>query len=135
MTAMKGEIEAKVYYEDTDALGMVYYANYFKYYERGRTELFGEHGHAVADLNAAGVYVVVYHVDATFRRAPRLGERLRVTTELRLPFESPYRLNLDQAIYRGQELLNKAKVQLVCVNADGAIQEFPAELLELQASN
>jgi tol-pal system-associated acyl-CoA thioesterase len=127
---MKGEIETKVYYEDTDALGTVYYANYFKYYERGRTELFGEHGHAVQDLNASGFNVLVYRVEATFRRAARLGDRLRVITELK-PVESVYRLNLDQAIYRGEELINQAKVQLVCVNATGALQEFPAALRKL----
>lgn len=127
---MKGEIEAKVYYEDTDALGTVYYANYLKYYERGRTELFGAHGHAVQDLNESGYYILVYRIDATFRRVARLGDRLRVITELK-SFESPYRLNLEQTIYRADDLINRADVQLVCVDATGALQEFPAALLEL----
>jgi tol-pal system-associated acyl-CoA thioesterase len=127
---MKGEIGIKVYYEDTDALGTVYYANYFRYYERGRTELFADHGHAVEVLNARGVNVLVYHVEATFRRAGRLGDRLRVTTEIQAS-NSPYRINLRQAIYRGDELINQADVQLVCVDEKGALREFPEELRRL----
>lgn len=127
---MKGEIGIKVYYEDTDALGTVYYANYFRYYERGRTELFADHGHAVEELNARGVNVLVYHVEATFRRAGRLGDRLRVTTEMQAS-NSPYRINLRQAIYRGDELINQADVQLVCVDEKGALREFPEELRRL----
>jgi len=127
---MKGEIGIKVYYEDTDALGTVYYANYFRYYERGRTELFADHGHAVEVLNARGVNVLVYHVEATFRRAGRLGDRLRVTTEIQAS-NSPYRINLRQAIYRDDELINQADVQLVCVDEKGALREFPEELRRL----
>lgn len=124
---MKGEIDIKVYYEDTDALGTVYYANYFRYYERGRTELFADHGYAVEDLNARGVNVLVYHVEATFRRSGRLGDRLRVTTEMQAS-DSPYRLKLRQVIHRGEELINQADVQLVCVDANGTLREFPEEL-------
>jgi len=127
---MKGEIDIKVYYEDTDALGTVYYANYFRYYERGRTELFADHGHAVEDLNAQGVNVLVYHVEATFRRSGRLGDRLRVTTEMQAS-DSKYRLKLRQVIHRGDELINQADVQLVCVDANGTLREFPKELRQL----
>ena len=127
---MKGEIAIKVYYEDTDALGTVYYANYLRYYERGRTELFADHGHAVEDLNARGVNILVYHFEATFRRAGRLGDRLRVITEMQ-DSDSPYRIRLGQSIHRGDELINQAGVQLVCVDASGTLREFPDELRRL----
>ncbi len=127
---MKSELNIKVYYEDTDALGTVYYANYFRYYERGRTELFADHGHAVEDLNARGVNILVYEVTAKFRRAGRLGDRLRVITELQ-DSDSPYRINLGQSIHRGDELINRANVQLVCVDGSGALREFPDELRRL----
>ncbi len=127
---MKGELSIKVYYEDTDALGTVYYANYFRYYERGRTELFADRGHAVEDLNARGVNILVYEVTAKFRRAGRLGDRLRVITEMQ-DSDSPYRINLGQSIHRGDELINRADVQLVCVDERGALREFPDELRQL----
>ena len=83
------------------------------------------------DLNAAGYNILVYKVEATFRRAARLGDRLRVSTELELPVESPYRLSMKQSIHRGEELVNQALVQLVCVDEGGALQPFPEEILRL----
>lgn len=60
----------------------------------------------------------------------RLGDRLCVTTEMQVS-DSPYRLKLRQVIYRGDELINQADVQLVCVDANGTLREFPEELRQL----
>jgi acyl-CoA thioester hydrolase len=53
-------VSFKVYYEDTDSLGVVYYANYFKFMERGRSEFLGAYGRSVAEWNADGVLLVVH---------------------------------------------------------------------------
>jgi acyl-CoA thioesterase FadM len=84
----------------------------------------GEARHAVEDLNARGVNVLVYRVEATFRRAGRLGDKLRVTTEMQAS-DSPYRIKLPQVIFRGDELVNQAEVQPVCDDANGTLREFP----------
>ena len=57
---MEQRVSFKVYYEDTDSLGVVYYANYFKFMERGRTEFVGAHGRSVAQWNAEGVLCLLY---------------------------------------------------------------------------
>ena len=72
-----------VYYEDTDAAGVVYYANYLKFMERARTEWLGSLGFAVADFEAAhGVVFVVHRMEIDYRLPGRLGDRLEATLDL-----------------------------------------------------
>ena len=126
-TVVQHNIEVKVYYEDTDSLGVVYYANYFRYYERGRSEYFEALGRGVREWNEAGYNVAVFKVAATFHQPARLGERLRVQSEL-VPL-SPFRLQMDQKIFRGDTLINEAKVQLVCLDQAMEVREFPEEMI------
>ena len=72
----------KVYYEDTDAGGVVYYANYLRFMERARTEYLAELGVSVSELHDQGRLLVVTHVDISYRHPARLGENLEVTTEV-----------------------------------------------------
>src|SRR2546426_3961072 len=88
--AMEHRVSYKVYYEDTDSLGVVYYANYLKYLERGRTEFVGSLGRDVRDWNADGYYFVVYAMTIRFRKAAELGDRVEVVSafELRSAFRA-----------------------------------------------
>jgi tol-pal system-associated acyl-CoA thioesterase len=113
----------RVYYEDTDSLGVVYYANYFRFFERGRTEYLAARGHEVAALNATGIVVAVHAVTAKFRRSARLGETIDVVTSFSV--ESPYRGRFDQRIERGGELLVEASVDVVCTTSDQQLIELP----------
>lgn len=124
----RGRIPLKVYYEDTDCLGVVYYANYLKYFERGRSELFAAGGRPIAEWNRLGFVVAVYRVDVTFRAPARLGDELEVITE-RISGGSAYRLKLRQRVLRGEDVLTEATVDLVCLDQDFELREFPAEML------
>lgn len=128
----RGSIRVKVYYEDTDCLGVVYYANYLKYFERGRSELFAAAGRPIAEWNRLGFLVAVYKVDVTFRAPARLGDELEVVTE-RLPGGSAYRLKLRQRVLRDGEVITEAEVHLVCLDESFELREFPDEMLELPA--
>src|SRR5512134_3434009 len=75
---MEHRVAYKVYYEDTDCLGIVYYANYLKFMERGRTEFLAARGKSVADWNREGYLLVVRSVQATYRLAATLGDMLDV---------------------------------------------------------
>jgi acyl-CoA thioesterase FadM len=77
MNAKAGRFEVKVYYEDVDSLSVVYYANYLKYLERGRSEFFADAGFAPWSLNDQGVLVAVYKADLTFSCGPRSERRPR----------------------------------------------------------
>jgi tol-pal system-associated acyl-CoA thioesterase len=126
------EIEVKVYYEDTDCLGVVYHANYLKYFERARTELVGELGKSIDQWNAEGFNFVVFKMDITWHKPGKLNDRLRVVTE-RVPHRSGFRFVLDQKIFRAEELLVEAEVHVVCVDANMQLRRIPDELLLSEA--
>jgi acyl-CoA thioester hydrolase len=73
-------MEIKIYYEDTDCGGVVYYANYLKYFERARTEYLESRGWSVASLMDQGTVFVVVHAEADYRSPARYGETLVVET-------------------------------------------------------
>ncbi|MBI3355674.1 MAG: YbgC/FadM family acyl-CoA thioesterase [Nitrospirae bacterium] len=75
-------MEVKIYYEDTDCGGVVYYANYLKYFERARTEYFEARGQSVAALSEQGTVFVVVHAEVDYRSPSRYGETLVIETSL-----------------------------------------------------
>ena len=127
---MEGRIPVRIYYEDTDSLGVVYYANYLKYFERGRSELIETIGStdSIATWNAEGYKFVVFKMTVTFHKPGRLGDRCEVATKV-LPTSTPVRMRMDQRLFRDGELLTEAEVQLVCLDADFEVCEFPEVLL------
>ena len=104
----------RVYYEDTDAAGIVYYANYLKYMERARTEWLTALGFDLAEVERAhGVVFVVHRVEIEFSAPAQLSDRLDVTLTLRELRRA--RLVADQAVLRGAQTLTDARVTLVCL--------------------
>ena len=73
-------MEIKIYYEDIDCGGVVYYANYLKYFERARTQYLEERGLSVAGLMNEGTVFVVVHAEADYRSPARYGETLVIET-------------------------------------------------------
>ncbi len=128
VTPVEKRVSYRVYYEDTDSLGVVYYANYFKFMERGRSEFFSGEGRSIADWNATGYLIVVHSVQATFKRPAVLGDFVDVVTSFSLP--SVYRGRFHQRIERAGELLVDGTVDVVCLNRDQNLVEFPTEMAE-----
>lgn len=126
---MDHRVSFKVYYEDTDCLGIVYYANYLKFMERGRTEFLAAHGKSVADWNKEGYLLVVHSVQATFRRAATLGDLLDVVSSFAL--SSRYRGVFRQRIERHGDLVVDAEIEIVCLDTDQQLVSFPADLQAL----
>lgn len=118
-----------VYYEDTDCLQVVYYANYFKYFERGRTEFLAASGHQVAALNAAGLSLVVSSAAARFKAPARLGDQIDVVSTFALA--SPYRGVFSQRIERSGKLLVTGTIDIVCLNAAGSLIRLPDSIAGL----
>ena len=117
----------RVYYEDTDLAGIVYYANYLKFIERGRSEWVRALGIDQAALRAnEGVVFAVRRVEADYLRPARFGDDLTVTTSL--VETGGARIVLTQEIWRGQERLFEAKVVLVCLTDNGQAARVPAEV-------
>ena len=117
----------RVYYEDTDAGGIVYHANYLKFCERARSEWVRGLGIDQRALKAGrGLIIVVRRMEVDFLRPALYDDALTVTTQLRLLGGA--RIELDQAVLRGAETLFTAAVTLVCVGADGRAARLPDDL-------
>ena len=116
----------QIYYEDTDHSGLVYHANYLKYFERAREHLLGS-DELVRLLSEEGLGFVVYKCELTFRQGAVFGDRLEIRTTPRL--ESAFRVVFQQDVHRGAELLVNGVVQMVCVNADTKLVPIPAGVL------
>jgi len=122
---MEQRVSYKVYYEDTDSLGVVYYANYLKYLERGRTEYVGQvSGRDIRRWNDDGYYFVVYAMNIKFKKAAELGDVIEVVTTVNSA--SAYRGVFKQRIERAGEVIVEADVEIVCLDKSRTIREFPA---------
>ena len=126
MTAHAGRLVVRVYYEDVDSLSVVYYANYLKYLERGRSEFFADAGFAPWSLNEQGVLAAVYKADLTFLAPARLGDTCEVVTTVAT--HTPLRVVLDQQIVRGEKRLVKATITLVFLDRHLKLQEAPEDI-------
>lgn len=130
MSSLPHSLPVRVYYEDTDLAGIVYYANYLKFIERGRSEWVRARGVDQMELRARhGIVFAVRRVEADYLRPALFGEDLTVTTELNALGGA--RIVLDQAVLRGTETLFQARVTLVCLTAAGQAARLPAEIRAL----
>ena len=121
------QFRIRVYYEDTDLAGIVYYANYLKFIERARSEWIASLGVDQMALRASeGVVFAVRRVEADYLRPGKFGDDLMVETSLQSIGGA--RLVLEQVILRGGERLFVAVVTLVCLTDDGNAARMPAAL-------
>lgn len=110
-------IPVRIYYEDTDAAGVVYYANYLKFFERCRTEWMRTIGHGQSDLaRDEGVIFVVRAVSCEYLRPARLDDQLTVGLEVEKLGRA--QVVFRQHVRRGEEELVTGTVQIVCVNVE-----------------
>lgn len=123
----------RIYYEDTDAGGVVYYANYLKFAERARTEMLRGLGVDQRDLlEKAGIAFVVRRAEMDLKSPARLDDELTVHTHIEAI--KPASLIMKQRIVRGEDELSVISVKIACVTA-GANNIFkptplPKDLLE-----
>jgi len=136
MAAMNHSLPVRVYYEDTDLAGIVYYANYLKFIERARTEWVRGLGIDQTRLKAEdGIVFAVRRVEADYLKPGRFDDLLTVVTTL--DGVTGARLVLKQDVQRGDEPLFRAVVTIVAHSEGGAPARLPAELrrqLESQLS-
>jgi acyl-CoA thioester hydrolase len=111
-------LPVRVYFQDTDAGGVVYHASYVNFMERARTEWLRTHGYSNAGLmKEFGVVFVVRSLKLDYLKPALLDDLLEVTAQIKEIGRS--RLNLLQSVLRGDELLTEAEVHLVCVSLEG----------------
>lgn len=118
-----------IYYEDTDLSGVVYHANYLKYFERAREHLLGVE-ELVRLWEDDGIGFVVYKCSMKFREGARFGDRVQVRTTVRK--DSAYRLVFVQQIWRpeGKQPMVDGLVELACVDRDAKLIPLPQLVLD-----
>ena len=116
----------RVYYEDTDLAGLVYYANYLKFIERARTEWVRSLGVNQTALKAEGLVFAVRRLEADYLKPAHFDDELQVnTSDIGV---TGARITLEQTVLRGAERLFVAQVTLVCLTDTGHPARIPATL-------
>jgi len=124
---MTHKFTCRVYYEDTDLAGIVYYANYLKFIERARTELVAGLGIDQMALKASlGLVFAVRRVEADYLMPAEFGDDLVVETALETVTAA--RIVLAQTVRRGAERLFDSRITLVCLHESGKPARIPAEI-------
>lgn len=126
----KYSYKTKVYYEDTDVGGIVYYANYLKFIERARTEMIYQQlslSHKQLKNNHNAIFVV-RSCNVKYIKSANFEDELEINTSITK--KTPVRLNLVQEVKRDEEILVVAEVELAVIDSKGSVRKLPLNLLE-----
>lgn len=124
-------LPVRIYYEDTDFTGVVYHANYLRYFERGRSDFFrlvGISHSALLDLPEPTAFTII-RIELDYKRAARVDDALVVRTTYD-DVKGP-RLLVSQRITRGDDLIAAAQVQAVCIDMQGRARRPPPGMVDL----
>ena len=117
------EIEIRVRYQETDPMGFLHHANYFTYFEIGRTELLRAAGGNYRKMEHEGLFVVVVKAECRFRRPARYDDLLKIrTTVARVTF---VKIEHEYQVFRDGEQLAVGRVTLAVVDRDGKVRRVP----------
>lgn len=123
---MSHEFEVRVFYEDTDMAGIVYYANYLRYIERARSDIVEILGVDQRRMREDDLVFVVTRVEADYLGVARFGDRLSVRTTHH--GQGAVRWVFDQEVLREGAVIFRAKVTAVCMTTAGKPVRLPAKL-------
>ena len=125
----RNTFQCRVYYEDTDLAGIVYYANYLKFIERARSEWVRNIG---LDQNVlrkdCGIVFAVRKVDAEYLKQAKFDDLLTIFTEVKS--KTRVRLKLNQDIYRNNDHIFKAVLDVVCLDMSGVLVKLPKVIFD-----
>ena len=114
----------KVYYEDTDAGGIVYYANYLKFLERARSEAIYSMGLTNKKLlNDNGTIIIVKSCKIEYKKSAKFEDSLEIISKIKTIGKSSF--TMDQMIKRKEEVISESEIVLVTVNAEGKPIRIP----------
>ena len=117
------EIEIRVRYQETDPMGLLHHANYFTYFEMGRTELLRAAGGNYRRMEQEGLFVVVVKAECRFRRPARYDDLLRVRTSIARVTLA--KIEHEYQVFRGVEQLAVGRVTLAVVDREGKARRVP----------
>jgi len=122
------KFKTKVYYEDTDSGGVVYYANYLKFIERARTNLIQELGFSLRSLSEKyDCHFVVKNIECNYILISKLEDELSIQTKFIEIKKASFKL--EQIIYREDKAIFHSKVLMVNINSIGKPSKIPNPLI------
>jgi acyl-CoA thioester hydrolase len=122
--------KSKVYYEDTDSGGVVYYANYLKFIERARTNLIQELGFSLKSLSEKyDCHFVVKNIHCNYIQSAKLEDELIIQTKFTEIKKASFKLS--QNIFKYDKLIFESKVLMVNINSSGKPIKIPDSLMSL----
>lgn len=126
-------IEKKIYYHDTDAGGVVYYANYLKHLEEARFEFCLSKGVDMVQSAKAGAIFPIVHLEIDYKSPARYGDTIKVFTLIeKIGFSS---IHFTHEVKRGDTTLIKAKTISACVNEKLKPQPIPEKIKQALSKN
>ncbi len=125
------EIQIRVRYNETDPMGYVHHANYFTYFEMGRTELLRESGGNYRQMEEDGLLVVVVKAQCRYHQPARYDDVLTIRT--RVTRVSAAKIEHEYNVEREGERLADAQITLAIVNSEGVVQRVPSWLADTKA--
>ena len=120
----------RVYYDDTDAGGVVYYGNYLKYFERARTDLIEALGFSVKDYQDEGIWFTVVHAEIDYRSPATYNDTLGITTRVEEVKRVRFRVSHEVRRQATGELLVTGATTLACVDSTMRPRALPTELAD-----
>jgi acyl-CoA thioester hydrolase len=128
-TTLIRRTHVRVRYAETDCMGVVYYANYFVWFEIGRTDWLRDTGHSYRAMESDGVQLPVIEAHCEYRRAARYDDELEIRT--RATLLTPVRIRFDYEIARGEEALVSGYTVHAALDSRGRPCRLPAPVREL----
>ena len=128
-------MEVKIYYEDTDCGGVVYYANYLKYFERARTQYLEERGLSVAGLMKEGTVFVVVHAEVDYRSPARYGDHLIIETVVSGMTAASLTFSHIIRERKSQRVVVEGSARLASVNGSGKVKRLDKAMVAVLKSS
>jgi len=124
-------VDIRIYYEDTDCGGVVYYANYLKYFERARTEFIRERGRALVDYLKEGIGFIVVRAEVDYKASATYNDVLDVATKVSEINRASFTMEYTVLRKYDGKLLATGMTRLACINEKGRPTRIPESLLEI----
>ena len=127
--AKKFSFNVKVYYEDTDAGGVVYYANYLKFLERARSEAIYSLGYTNTSIfEKFGILLIVKSCNIEYKKPSKFEDNLKIISEIKSFTKTSF--IMIQNIFRNNELISHADVHLVSIDKNGKPSKIPDDIMK-----
>ena len=123
-------MDVKIYYEDTDCGGVVYYANYLRYMERARTEYLASRGYSVKKLMDEGTIFMVLRVEIDYKSPARYGDVIEIETWVRDMTRATMVFEHIMREKTSRRVLTECRAKAVYVDPHGRPKRIPAEYVE-----